>query len=93
MEVTTEIDIYPGDLAIEDAVAVFEVEFEQPDQSVGWDGGYYATLLRVPFGGTALTREQLLLAIGVKAMVQLERDVSDRINDDPHSYIYNPEAA
>lgn len=93
MEVTTEIDIYPGSLAIEDCPAVFEVEFEPCDQSVGWEGGYYATLKHIPFGGTALTRDQVLLAIGVGSLVQIERDVSDRINDDPHAYIYNPEAA
>lgn len=87
METAAPINIYTDDLSIEDAEAVFEVERIPSDPSVGARGGYWATLQHVPFGGTVMTREFLLLAIGVKALCKIEEDVSELISDDPRSYL------
>lgn len=93
MEATLTIDFYPGDLAIEDAEAVFEVDKIDPDPSVGVFGGYWATLAHVPFGGISLTREQMIGAIGVRALCAIEETVSERITNDPQTHISEPETA
>lgn len=71
------IDLYPGDLCIEDVPADFTTETSPPDMAVGDHGGIWATLDCVKIGGLTLTRDQVLLMIGCKALVGIEAQVSE----------------
>lgn len=74
-----QIDLYPGDLAIEGAPADFTLEEWPADQSVGEAGGIWATLDALHLGGLTLTRDQVLLMISSKALVSIETEVSERL--------------
>lgn len=91
MDVEFNISIYPGGIALEDVPAVFTVEYDHGDPSVGDSPGWWATLFLMPFGGLTIDRAAMIRAIGVKALVALETDISERVNADPVSYL--PEAA
>lgn len=81
----TTIDLYPGDLCLEDVPAEFSEEAYEGDRSVGEDGGIWATLEHIEIGGLTLPREQVLLMVGCKALCEIEKDVSEWLTrNDPN---------
>ena len=74
------IDLYPGDLSLEDAPADFTLEEWPADLSVGEHGGIWATLECLHLGGLPLDRDQVLRMIGCKALVKIETEVSERLS-------------
>lgn len=75
------IDLYPGDLTLEDVPAVFALEQEPADWSVGFAGGIWATLEYITLGGLSLSRDDVLRMVGIKAVTEIEADISDRLSN------------
>lgn len=81
------IDLYPGDLCIEDVPAVFSLEQEPADWSVGFAGGIWATLEHITLGGKTLPREDVLVMIGCNALTKIEADISEALSNMPRHQI------
>lgn len=75
------IDLNPGDLSIENVPAVFALEREPADWSVGFAGGVWATLEYITLGGLSLSRDDVLRMVGMKALTTIEADISERLSN------------
>ena len=73
------IDLYPGDLALEDVPAEFSLETIPADRSVGEAGGIWATLENIPLGGPTMPSEQVLLMNGRRALKRIEKEKFEQL--------------
>lgn len=74
------IDLYPGELAIENVPAEFSIEDVPGDEYE--DAGKWATLESIQIGGLTLPRDQVLLMVGCKAVCAIEAEVSERLSNE-----------
>lgn len=74
------IDLYPGDLSIEDVPAEFSVEVIEADPSVGELGGKWATLESIRLGGLTLLKREVELMVGYRTVYAIEETISERLS-------------
>lgn len=75
----TRIYLYPGDLSLEEVPAEFSEEYRPGDPNTGELPCIWATLEHIQLGGLTLPRERVLLMIGIKALCEIEKDISERL--------------